>query len=321
MKHLLHLVAVALIAFACSKTHETTTSTDNTYTIAYNIHLPDTTKDDWEIIHMNMDGSGKKNIINHPDVAWTYYAFGDRLFFISDRDTSYRTFFLYECDADGNNIRKVSDLRLEDSWMSSRNNGKEMVVSGRVGKDIRYQLFIINTENGTYRQITTDTAAAFRDPCFSPDGSRIVVSYKASRRDRTTHEELYLMNDDGRGLTQLTRYPEDDPSAKEFGYKAGSAKWHPTENFVSYVSKQDGRNSIFAITPDGARQWKLIDNPDSEGWHDWSPDGKWLVYNGSDAEETQYQIFLMNWSTKETKQLTDSTYKSQLAPVFLASKK
>jgi TolB protein len=106
-------------------------------------------------------------------------------------------------------------------------------------------------------------------------------------------------------------------SAKEYGYKAGSARWHPLENFISYVSKQDGRHSIFAVSPDGKKQWKLIDNPESEGWHDWSPDGKWLVFNSSDNAESQYHITLMNWITREKKQLTDNTYEAQLSPVFI----
>lgn len=319
MEKLLNFGALLLLLFACAQAKypgKQATQVKN-YTIAYNIHLPDTTKDDWEIMHMNLDGSNPRNISNHPDVAWTYYAYGNRLFFISDRDTSYRCFFLYECDANGKEVKKLSNLRLEDSWMSSRKQGKEMIVTGRIGRAIRYQFFLLNTLTGAYRQITQDTAAMYSDPCFSPDGKKIVFSYKRNRRDRSTHEELYLMNVDGTGMTQLTHYPENNPSAKEYGYRAGSARWHPTENFITYVSKQDGRNSIFAITPDGKKQWKLLNNPNSDGWHDWSSDGRWLVFNSSDNAETQYHITLMNWKTKEQKQLTDNRYKSQLGPVFV----
>lgn len=290
----------------------------NKYSIAFNVRIHDTiNKNNYDIITMEMDGSNKKNIINHPDVAWTYYAYKKRLFLISDRDTCFRCFFLYETDAGGNNIKKVSDLVLEDSWMSGRNNGKELVVAGRIGKEIRYQLFMINTETGSFRQLTNDTAAKYGDPCFSPDGNKIVFSYKKNKRDRSTHEELYIMNADGGAITQLTHYPENNLSAKEFGYRAGAAKWHPVENFISYISLQDGRHSIFAITTDGSKQWKLIDNPLSDGYHDWSSDGMWLTYNKSDLKETQYHIMLMSWKTKEEKQLTDTTYKSQLSPVFI----
>ena len=311
------MILAAAILYSCGAAKTRPEGRGTSYSIAYNIHVPDTTKDDWEIMHMEFDGSGKKNITRHPDVAWTYHAFKNRLFFISDRDTCYRCFFLYECDAGGNKEKKVSGLRLEDSWMSSRSGGAEMIVSGRIGKSVRYQFFIINTATGEFRQITNDTAAIYSDPCFSPDGQKIAFSYKKSRRDKSSHEELYIMNADGSGVQQLTHYPEDNPSAREYGYRAGAARWHPTENFISYVSRQDGRHSIFAVTPDGKKQWKLIDNPDSEGWHDWSPDGKWLVFNSSDPAETQYHITLMNWETKERKQLTDNTYKSQLGPVFV----
>lgn len=317
MKSLFPSLLLGLILFtsAFSQTHPT--ESGKRLGIAYNIHIPDTTKDDWEIIRMNFDGSGKKNILNNDDVAWTYTAYRDRLFFISDRDTSYRHFFLYETDADGNNIKKISDLRLEDSWMDTRNEGKEMIVAGRIGKEVRFQLFLVDTKTGAYRQITNDTAAMYRDPAFSPDGKQIVFSYQKNKRDKSTHEELFLMDADGSGMIQLTHYPEDNPSAKDYGYRAGSARWHPTENFISYISLQDGRHSIFAVSPDGKKQWKLLDNPDSDGWHDWSEDGKWLVFNSSDKAETQYHITLINWQTKEKKQLTDTTYKSQLSPVFI----
>jgi TolB protein len=264
-----------------------------------------------------MDGSDKKNITNNPDVAWTYYAFKNRLFFISDRDTCFRCFFLYETDANGSSIRKVSDLMLEDSWMSGRNNCEELVVTGRIGKEIRHQLFILNTRTGAYKQLTNEPKAKYGDPCFSPDGKKIAFYYQKDKTDKTSHEELFLLNEDGTGMIQLTNYPENNSSAKDYGYRAGATKWHPTENFISYVSLQDGRHSIFAITPDGKKQWKLIDSELSDGYHDWSSDGKWLTFNKSDIKETQYHIVLMNWKTKEQKQLTDTTYKSQLSPVFI----
>lgn len=317
MKKIVTLIIVCILLYACGTSQNTSKGNEKKFSIAYNVHLPDTTKDDWEIIIMSIDGSGKKNILNNDDVAWTYTTYKNRLFFISDRDTCYRCFFLYETDANGSRIKKVSNLQLEDSWMSTRKDGEEMIVAGRIGKEVRYQFFIINTKTGAYRQITKDTSALYRDPCFSPDGKKIVFSYQKNKRDKSTHEELYLMNEDGSELTQLTHYPENNPSAKDYGYRAGSARWHPTENFISYVSLQDGRHSIFAITPDGKKQWKLIYNPESEGWHDWSSDGKWLVFNSSDKAETQYHITLMNWQTKEKKQLTDTTYKSQLSPVFI----
>jgi len=306
---------IMLILLACCATREKNAAPS--WIIAYNVHLPDTTKDDWEVFTMNLDGSNKQNVTRNPDVAWIYEANGDSLLFISDRDTCFRCYFVYIAGADGSSPRRITNLQLEDSWMSSRDNGQELIVTGRIGKEVRHQLFLVNVRDGIYRQLTSDTAARFGDPVFSPDGKRIAFSYKANKRDRSTHEELYVMNDDGSDMTQLTHYPEDNPSAKIYGYRAGASRWHPTENFISYVSMQDGRHSIYAVSPDGSKQWKLTNHEFAEGWHDWSPDGKWLAFNSSDWEETQYHITLMNWETKQITQLTDSTYQSQQAPVFV----
>lgn len=96
------------------------------YKIVFNV-LEDREKDNYDIYSMNMDGSGRKNITNTPGVEWVYYAYKDKVYYVSDKDTCHRCYFLYEMDAEGNNRRKISDLQLEDSWMSSRNNAKEMM--------------------------------------------------------------------------------------------------------------------------------------------------------------------------------------------------
>jgi TolB protein len=83
---------------------------------------------------------------------------------------------------------------------------------------------------------------------------------------------------------------------------------------------QDGKHSIFAVNPNGEKQWKLNNHAFSEGWHDWSPDGNWLVFDMTVDKSDQYHIMLMNWETKELKQLTDTTYKSQLSPTFILQK-
>lgn len=287
------------------------------YGLVFNV-AQDTKADDYEIYSMNSDGSGKRNVTNHKDVAWTYYAYKKTVFFISDRDACKRCYFLYSMNFDGSNVRKISDLRLEDSWMGSRRNGTEMIVSGRVGNDIRYQLFIIDIKTGKFRQITNEPGAAFRDPLFSPDGRRIVYAYKKDRANREINEELFIMNDDGSGKRQLTTYPKDDKTAQWHDYHAGPPRWVKKHNFITYNSVQNGKSSLFAVTPDGKKSWKLTDNELAEGWHDWSPDGRWLAIGMNDKDAKEYSIWIMDWKTKKMSKLTDaSAFKYQHAPVFV----
>lgn len=286
------------------------------YKIAYNVNY-DTANDNYEIFVMNTDGSEKKNISNWEGVDWVYYAYKDKIYFISDRDTTHRMYFLYEMDADGNNIRKVTDLRLEDSWMSSRNNGSELVVAGRIGKQIRYQLFLVNINTGEHYQLTKDTAASFADPHFSPDGKQIVFRHRTNRRNYQDEKaELWIMNEDGSNKRQLTHYPDADTTAQWHSYHAGPPFWVENRNMISYISMQNGKHSIFTISPDGSNNKQLNADSLSEGWHSWSPDGEWIVYDASDKEGTWFDIHMMKANGTDQRKLTHD-WRTEQGPVFV----
>jgi len=288
--------------------------------VAFNV-LHDQKADDYEVYTIGLDGSDLRNVTNHKDVAWTYYSMPGKVLFVSDRDVCRRCLFLYESDIDGSHLRKISNLQVEDSWMGSRNGGKELVVAGRVDTRFRYQLFIVERETGHYRQLTNEPAAAFRDPSFSPDGKRIIYVYKKDRTDRSEIEELYIMNADGSNRRKLTTYPLDDPLRKDPGYKVGPPHWNAKHKFITYQSNQAGGQSIFAVTPDGKKHWRLTDTKLDMGWHDWSPDGEWLAFDSRDEATGRYDIYLMNYRTKAIKKVTGASHKKyHQAPVFIGPK-
>lgn len=65
------------------------------FAIAYNVAVKDSAgKSNYEVFSMDMDGHNVRNVSAHKDVAWTYKAYQKDLYFISDRDTCYRCFFL-----------------------------------------------------------------------------------------------------------------------------------------------------------------------------------------------------------------------------------
>jgi len=186
MKKLI-IVALGLLIIVVSQAQK------NKYKIVYNV-LEDREKDNYDIYSMNMDGSGKKNLTNTPGVEWVYYAYEDKVYYISVIDTCHRCYFLYEMDAEGNNKRKITGLQLEDSWMSRYDNasGNYLLVMGRIEKKVRNQLFQVNIRDGTYKQLTDDTISQKRDPLFIPVWKQVVMAYRPDKSLRkTVPDELW----------------------------------------------------------------------------------------------------------------------------------
>ncbi|MEP1306009.1 MAG: hypothetical protein ABJK11_00720 [Balneola sp.] len=267
---------------------------------------------------MNADGSEQRNISNQPGVDWVYYAYEDRLYFISDRDSSARKYFLYEMKWDGTEIRKITDYLVHDSWFSSRNNGTEFVIS--INKDDDYEtrdLYIINKDGDILSQLTNDDFQN-TDAYFSPDGKHI-----AFRSNRSEFDELYIINDDGTGLRQVTDYPREDLTARDWEYHAGPPQWVDA-NRITYISKQNNNYSIFSISPLGTDFEQLT--PDStsngflsnEGWHSWSRDDSLIVFNATNRLGN-YDIYIMKSDITNLRKLTETGWYDQ-APVFVYPK-
>ena len=306
------VLGLLVLMLSCNSKKE---NTQHELGLVYNV-LRDADIDNFEVYAMNLDGSNKKNITDLYPVDWTYYSHKDTLYFVSDRGACKRCYFLYKSNFKGENVQKVSELELADSWMSSRKDGTELIVKPKLITENTF--YILDQKGNIINRLETGLAFA-ADPLFVNDGKQVVFrgGKTVGKNIDGFDEELYIIDSDGGNLKQLTHYPEDDSSAGKYGYRAGAPKLHPTENFVSYQSKQDGKYSLYATTLDGSKTWKLTENTQNEGWHDWSPDGKWLAIELFDDQQSQFHIGLMNWETKEMEILTDDTFKYQQAPHFM----
>ncbi len=319
MKSLISTTSILLLfvlAGSCQKKPESNEVNDPVeLKIAYNV-LFDAENDDYEVFVMDLDGSNKMNVTNLPGVEWTYLASGRELYFISDKDNCDRCYRLYRTDANGIKPIQINDFRLADSWMGIRKNNEELIVTPHNSVDSAF--YIINGR-GSVLQRLDPGIDHFSDPAFSPDGSKIAFrgSRKREKENVSYQDELYIINSDGSGLKQLTNYPESDTTAEWFQYRAGPPRWHPTDNFISFQSFRAGKFSLYRIEPDGSDEQKLTDNIRNEGWHDWSPDGKWLAIEVFDDEQSQFHIGLMDWKSGDMKMLTDTTFRYQQAPVFV----
>jgi len=309
------LILIFLVACKQPESEPQTNPSEKIYKIAYNV-LVDEENENFEIFSMDLDGSNKQNITNLSGVEWTYHAWGNKILYVSDTDTLKRNYQLFTMNADGSLKEKLSDMRLADSWHGTRKNGQEIVV--KPYNEVESTFYILSNGGEILRRLQPNLKY-FSDPSFSPDGEKVVFrgAHFASKKEEGFVDEIYIMDADGSNLQQLTHYPKSDTTAAWYAYKAGPPKWHPTENFISYASFQNGKYSLFGVTPNGQKQWKLTTTTQNEVFHDWSSDGKWLVTDLAKTEQSSYHIGLINWETKALTILTDSTYQYHQSPVFV----
>ncbi|MEJ2053407.1 MAG: hypothetical protein P8X42_05760 [Calditrichaceae bacterium] len=300
-------LAPILIVLACNR-YNNPELAKLPYKIAYNVLLDDMTGE-YDIFTMNMDGSDKTNITNSPGVDWVYHSTKDKIYFISDRDSTEKLFFLYQMDINGENVKRITNFPVENSWIASRKDGKELVVSSAKDSS-RYELYLIDNDGNELKRLTNNDVYD-NDPSFSPDGKQIVFR---SRRPKI--DELYIMDLESDSIRQITSYPVlDDPSAGDFQYHAGPPFWEPNRNVITFMSYRNFNYDIYEIKPDGSDMKKLVDLPYDQGWHYWSPDGKYLAYDGTD-KYGNYDIYLMELESRKIHQLTHLDQFEQ-APVFI----
>ncbi len=100
-------------------------------------------------------------------------------------------------------------------------------------------------------------------PSWSPDGTRI--AFGDGPRFRLT--EIYVVNVDGSGLTQLT----DD------GRPDAQPTWSPDGSQILY-SHGNPHSDLYVMDADGTDQTRLTRNQRQDFAGDWSPDGSTIVF-------------------------------------------
>lgn len=187
---------------------------------------PTSTSDQWEIAVVDAGGAVTQLTSNAFADVYPHFEPGDSTIVFTREDS---TRALYRMDADGSNIREVTDLpdRLSSSDVSPENG--RIAFSMFSAADSSQNIYSVNSSGGDMQTLVSDTLnASF--PAYSPSGDRIAFEV------RSTSDTLKVMNADGTGVQTVAT-----------GSTAYVAVWLPSGNAFLYNRSSD----VYRINVDG----------------------------------------------------------------------
>jgi Tol biopolymer transport system component/tetratricopeptide (TPR) repeat protein len=151
----------------------------------------------------------------------------------------------------------------------------------------------------TLTPTSTSTFTPTSTPTFTPTptstpiggGSGKIAFY--SYRD--SNGEIYVMNADGSGQTNLTNNTSGDTSPV----------WSPDGKKIAFYSERDGNGEIYVMNANGSGQTNLSNNGRADYTPAWSADGKKIVFV-SERDRAQ-EIYVMNADGSGQTNLTNNS--------------
>jgi len=169
--------------------------------------------------------------------------------------------------------------------------GEIVFESGRSGSK---EVWTMKTDGSDLFQITDRIGGGQATaPALSPDGREVAFSLAdpASGDDW----EIYVINVDGTGLTNLTNDP---------GFDGWRPAWSPDGQQIAFFSTRDDplNDEVYVMNADGSNVRRLTNDPSDDANMTWSPDGTRIAWETN--REGDFDIWIMNADGSDPQPLT-----------------
>jgi tricorn protease len=160
---------------------------------------------------------------------------------------------------------------------------------GRIVVSARGDVFSLPAEHGNTRNLTQTSNADEDHPSWSPDGKTIAYTTDASGE-----QQIAVRSAEGGAERILTHFPH--------GYFYGP-RWSPSGDRLAF---SDNEHRLWVVaTAGGGEPQQLAQDPYQEIQnYTWAPDGHWLAYVISGANQ-QTGIWLYNFDTRKPTLVSD----------------
>ncbi len=246
--------------------------------------------------------------------------------------------FLHSVAPDGSDERVLTDHEIarttsalpvsmyvsESGAVWSPDGSQVLFASNRSPETAGNDLYVINADGSDLRRLPGPAAIDEWMPSWSPDGGRVVFS----TTDAVGEQDIWTMNLDGAGLTQLTSgadtdsFPDWSPDGRQILFQrsyetdgeyelilmtvpadgsapptrlnvespAGQPAWSPDGRFIAFAGGSKNQD-IYVARADGSKKRLLTPtNPGIDGYPAWSPDGRLIAFHTARRSAAIVQI-------------------------------
>jgi Tol biopolymer transport system component len=242
---------------------------------------------DVDVYIVNADGSGLRQVTRDPakDFDPSLSPDAKRVAYRHQPDDD-RTTEIYVIGVDGSDPRNLSRSDGQPDWGPTWSPDGTRIAwnSDAIAADIGFDLSLIAPDGTGHEVVQPGVYVEY--PAWSPDGARIAfMSQEAGASGNDADYNIYTMNVGGSDVTRLTEHPGND----------GWPSWSPDGSTIAFTSTRDDCenttaegclstgdigpfHTLWVMNADGSDQRRVttaqVQLPD------WSPDGKYLVYEG-----------------------------------------
>lgn len=145
----------------------------------------------------------------------------------------------------------------------------DKIAFSRMETQSDWDIWLMNTDGTQQLKLVNNS---YRDggPCFNPTGTKITFSRVTSTMPMAA--DIYIMNPDGSGQTNLTNIPSITGPAMSPKFS-----WDGTQ-ITFDVMNSPGNGDIYRMNADGSSITGVLTDSNDDSSPHFSPDGQWIVF-------------------------------------------